>query len=78
MFFGEKTMIAKHVLRAVYEVGLMAGFSIMWTANANCQTIQPLIGTPSPDLPQVVSPFELQDINDRLRAGHAKRPTVGE
>jgi hypothetical protein len=64
MFFGERTMIAKRVLRAVYEVGLMVGISIIWTANVSGQAIQPLIGTPLPDLPQVVSPFELQAIND--------------
>jgi hypothetical protein len=64
MFFGEKTMIAKHVLRAVHEIGLMAGISIMWTANVSGQTIQPPIGTPLPDLPQVGSPFELRAIND--------------
>jgi FtsP/CotA-like multicopper oxidase with cupredoxin domain len=64
MFRGEKTMIAKHVLRAVHEIGLMAGISIMWTANVSGQAIQPPIGTPLPDPPQVVSPFELRAIND--------------
>ena len=59
MLFGEKTMIAKHIVRAVYVVGLMAGLSIIWTANVNGQSIHPPIGTPLPDLPQVVSPFEL-------------------
>ena len=57
-------MIAKRVLRAVYKVGLMAGVSIVWTANVNCQSIHPPIGTPLPDPPQVVSPFELRAIND--------------
>jgi FtsP/CotA-like multicopper oxidase with cupredoxin domain len=45
-------------------MGLMAGISIFWIANLNCQTIHPPIGTPLPGLPQVVSPFELQAIND--------------
>jgi hypothetical protein len=57
-------MIAKHVLSAVHEIGLMAGISIIWTANVSGQVIQPLIGTPLPNPPQVVSPFELRAIND--------------
>jgi hypothetical protein len=57
-------MIAKHILRAVHEIGLMAGISIMWTANVSGQTIQTPIGTLLPDLPQVESPFELRAIND--------------
>jgi hypothetical protein len=58
-------MIAKHIVRAVHVIGLMAGRSIVWTANINGQSIHPPIGTPLPELPQVVSPFELQAINDR-------------
>jgi hypothetical protein len=68
MFCGEKTMIAKHVLRVVHEIGLMAGISIIWTANVSGKGLQPLIGTPLPDLAQVVSPFELRAINDPARA----------
>ena len=64
MFCGEKTMIAKHVLRVACEMGLVAGISIMWTANVSGQAIQPPIGTPLPDPPQVVSPIELRAIND--------------
>jgi FtsP/CotA-like multicopper oxidase with cupredoxin domain len=76
-------MIAKRVLRAVYEVGLMAGVSIVWTANVNCQPIHPPIGTPLPDLPQAVSPFELRAVNDPatgkgsfLFEGHEVPPVV--
>jgi hypothetical protein len=36
-------MIVKRVLRAVYEVGLMAGISVIWTANLSGQAIQALI-----------------------------------
>jgi hypothetical protein len=36
----------------------------MWAANVSGQTIQPPIGTPLPDPPQVESPFELRAIND--------------
>ena len=57
-------MISKHVLRAVLEIGLMAGLSIIWIAKVNAQAIYPPIGTPLPDPPQVVSPFELRAIND--------------
>jgi suppressor of ftsI len=57
-------MIAKHILRAVHEIGLMAGISIIWIAKVNAQAIYPPIGTPLPDTPQVVSPFELRAIND--------------
>ena len=57
-------MIATHILRAVHLMGLMAGISIIWTANVSGQTIQPPIGTPLPDLPQVEAPFELRAIND--------------
>jgi suppressor of ftsI len=64
MFIGEKTMTAKHPRKAAYVMGLMAGISIIWTANLNGQAIQRLVGTPLPDLPQVASPFELRAIND--------------
>src|SRR5277367_2485453 len=57
-------MIAKHSLRAIHEVGLMAGISIILTANADCQSIHPPIGTLLSDPPQVVTSFELQAIND--------------
>src|SRR5271154_5985116 len=57
-------MIAKHSLRAIHEIGLMAGISIILTANANGQSIHPPIGTLLPDPPQVVTSFELQAIND--------------
>jgi hypothetical protein len=42
----------------------MAGISIIWIAKVNAQAICPPIGTPLPDPPQVVSPFELRAIND--------------
>jgi hypothetical protein len=42
-------MISKHVLRAVHEIGLMAGLSIIWIAKVNAQAIYPPIGTPLPD-----------------------------
>jgi hypothetical protein len=57
-------MISKHVLRVVHQIGLMAGISIIWIAKVNAQAIYPPIGTPLPDPPQVVSPFELRAIND--------------
>jgi hypothetical protein len=57
-------MIAKQLLRAVREVGLTAGISIICVANVNGQSISPPIGTPLPDPPQVVTSFELQAIND--------------
>src|SRR6201993_201210 len=57
-------MIAKQLLRALREVGLTAGISIICVANVNGQSIRPLIGTPLPDPPQVVTSFELQAIND--------------
>jgi len=64
-FWGkDKTMIAKHSLRAIHEIGLMAGISIILTANANGQSIHPPIGTLLSDPPQVVTSFELQAIND--------------
>jgi hypothetical protein len=40
----------------------MMGISIIWIANVSGQPI--LIGTPLPDLRQVVSPSELRAIND--------------
>jgi hypothetical protein len=50
-FWGkDKTMIAKHSLRAIHEIGLMAGIAIILTANANGQSIHPPIGTLLPDL----------------------------
>jgi FtsP/CotA-like multicopper oxidase with cupredoxin domain len=64
MLFGERTMIAKHILRAIHEMGLLAGMSIIWTANVNGQSIHPPIGTPLPDLQQVVTSIELKAIND--------------
>jgi hypothetical protein len=42
----------------------MAGISIIWTANVSGQAIHLPIGTPLPDLPQVVSHFKLQAVND--------------
>jgi hypothetical protein len=57
-------MIAKQLLRAVHEVGLTAGISIICVATVNGQSIRPPIGTPLPDPPQVVTSFELQAIND--------------
>src|SRR5271168_5399757 len=57
-------MIAKHSLRAIHEIGLMAGISFILTANADGQSIHPPIGTLLSDPPQVVTSFELQAIND--------------
>src|SRR5580698_3113421 len=64
MLIGEKTMTAKDPRKAAYVMGLIAGVSIIWTANLNGQAIQRLVGTPLPELPQVASPFELRAIND--------------
>src|ERR1700751_1572881 len=64
MLFGERTMIAKRILRAIHVMGLLAGMSIIWTANVNGQSIHPPIGTPLPDPPQVVTSIELKAIND--------------
>ena len=57
-------MIARHISRAIHQMELMAAISIIWTANVDCQSIHPPIGTPLPDPPQVVTSFELQAIND--------------
>lgn len=57
-------MIARHILRAIHQMELMAAISIIWTANVDCQSIHPPIGTPLPDPPQVVTSFELQAINN--------------
>jgi FtsP/CotA-like multicopper oxidase with cupredoxin domain len=57
-------MIAKHILRAIHEMGLLARMSIIWTANVNGQSIHPPIGTPLPDPQQVVTSIELKAIND--------------
>src|SRR5580692_8248672 len=57
-------MIAKQLLRAVHDVRLTAGISIICVATVNGQSIRPPIGTPLPDPPQVVTSFELQAIND--------------
>jgi suppressor of ftsI len=64
MLFWRKTMIAKHILRAIHEMGLLAGMSIIWTANVNGQSIHPPIGTLLPDPQQVVTSIELKAIND--------------
>ena len=64
MFIGDKTMPAQHLRKAAYVMGLMAGISIIWTANLNGQAIQRLVGIPLPELPQAASPFELRAIND--------------
>jgi len=76
-------MIAKQILRAVHEVGLTAGISIICAANVNGQSIHPPIGTLLPDPPQVVNSFELQAINDPatgkgafLFEGHEVPPVV--
>src|ERR1700675_305868 len=57
-------MIAIHILRAIQQMELMAAISIIWTANVDCQSIRPPMGTPLPDPPRVVTSFELQAIND--------------
>jgi FtsP/CotA-like multicopper oxidase with cupredoxin domain len=61
----------------------MTGISVLWTANVSGQAIQPRIGTPLPDLPQVESPFELRAINDPVTGkgsfvfeGHEVPPVV--
>jgi hypothetical protein len=41
MFCGERIMSAKHVVRAVYKTGLMAGLFIFWTANVDGQSVDP-------------------------------------
>ena len=64
MLFGERTMIARHILRAIHQMGLLAGMSIIWTANVNGQSIHPPIGTPLPNPQQVVTSIELKAIND--------------
>src|ERR1700723_1796273 len=76
-------MIAKQFLRAVHEVGVTAGISIICIANVNGQSIHPPIGTLLPDPPQVVNSFELQAINDPatgkgafLFEGHEVPPVV--
>src|ERR1700741_5685200 len=61
-------MIARHILRAIHQMELMAAISIIWTANVDCQSIHPPIGAPLPDPPQVVTSFELQAINDPATA----------
>jgi hypothetical protein len=68
-------MIAKQILRAVHEVGLTAGISIICVANVNGQSIHPPIGTPLPDPPQVVNSFELQlsMIRQQVRAHFSLR-----
>ena len=53
-------MTAKDPRKAAYVMGLMAGISIIWTANLNGQAFQRLVGRPLPDLPQVALPFELR------------------
>jgi hypothetical protein len=57
-------MIARHILRAIHRMELMATISIIWTANVDCQSIHPPIGTPLPDPQQVVTSIELKAIND--------------
>ena len=76
-------MIAKQLLRAVHEVGVTSGISIICVANVNGQSIHPPIGTLLPDPPQVVNSFELQAINDPatgkgafLFEGHEVPPVV--
>src|ERR1700723_1694374 len=76
-------MIAKQFLRAVHEVGVTAGISIICIANVNGQSIHPPIGTLLPDPPQVVNSFELQAINDPatgkgafLFEGHEVPPVI--
>ena len=76
-------MIAKQLLRAVHEVGLTAGISIICLVNVNGQSIHPPIGTLLPDPPQGVNSFELQAINDPatgkgafLFEGHEVPPVV--
>jgi hypothetical protein len=76
-------MIAKQILRAVHEVGLTAGISIICAANVNGQSIHPAIGTLLPDPPQIVNSFALQPINDPatgkgafLFEGHEVPPAV--
>ena len=48
----------------MHEMGLLAGMSIIWTANVNGQSIHPPIGTTLPDPQQVVTSIELKAIND--------------
>ena len=76
-------MIAKQLLKAVREVGLTAGISIICVAHIDGQSIHPPIGTVLPDPPQVVNSFELQAINDPatgkgtfLFEGHEVPPVV--
>src|SRR6201993_4581509 len=66
MFFWgkDKTMIAKHSVRDIHEIGLMAELSTFLPANPNGKSIHPPVGTLLPDPPQVVTSFELQAIND--------------
>ena len=49
MLFGERTMIAKHILRAIHEMGLLLEIPIIWTANVNGQSIHPLHRHTLPD-----------------------------
>ena len=76
-------MIARQILRAIHQLELMAAISIIWTANVDCQSIHPPIGTPLPDPPQVVTSFELQAINDPATGkgtfvfeGHEDSPVI--
>src|SRR5580698_794948 len=76
-------MIARHILRAIHQMELMAAISIIWTAHVDCQSIHPPIGTPLPDPPQVVTSFELQAINDPATGkgafvfeGHEDSPVI--
>jgi hypothetical protein len=55
MFIGEKTMTAKHPHKAAYVMGLMAGISIIWTANLNGQAVQRLLGTTHILMARVIS-----------------------
>jgi hypothetical protein len=73
-------MIAKQILRAVHEVGLTAGISIICVANVYGQSIHPPIATLLPDPPQVVNSFELQAMATGKGAflfeGHEVPPVV--
>lgn len=76
-------MITKNILKVIHEIGMMAGISIIWSANVSGQAIRPLIGAPLPALPQVVSAFELRAINDPatgkgafLFQGHEVPPVI--
>ena len=67
-------MCHKHVARVVYEAGILAGISILWTPNVNGQSTQP----PTPVIVHPAATARASSVQQTLSASEVPNPDANE